>query len=1063
MSPLIRRSARASVLGLGLLGLAAAPQRLHGQYFGQNQVQYQTFDFRVLRTPHFDVYYYPEEEAASRDAARMAERWYARFSRLLDYEFEKKQPLILYASHPHAEQTTVVQGGLGEGTEGVTEVFKQRIVIPHQSSYQETDHVVGHELVHAFQYDISGLGRAGGGIEQAAARFNVPLWFVEGMAEYLSIGPVDPNTSMWLRDAALTGDLPSIEQITRDPRYFPYRWGQAFWSYVGGRWGDAAIGQILKQTGQGVPYPEAFQRILNTSLDNISEDWHTSIRRTYLPLLTTEKEARDIAAPLVTQKRKGGLYNLAPALSPDGSKVVFLSSLSNFDVQLYLADAHTGQVIRTLVKGTSFDPHYSSLNFISSSGTWAPDGQRFALSARRGASDVIVTVDTRNGKKLREYELREVSEITGPNWSPDGRTIVFSGKKGGVTDLYTLDVATGASRQLTNDAYADLQPEYSPDGRTIAFVTDRGPGTDLAALRYGGYRIALMDTGSGAVTMAPGMAGPKNINPTWTRDGRGLYFVSNRTGIPNLYRVELAGGQVFQLTDLFSGVAGITDLSPVISSARQEDRVLFTSYEKNSYNLYAITDAQRLAGRPAPAAATYASWETSPPLPAVLPPAPRPREPAFNRVLAMIHDQDVGLPTEQQASAWTVERYRPRLGLDYLGQPQLGVSTGAGIYGQGGLYGGISGIFSDILGRHTLYGTVQAQGSLDEIGFSTVYINQRQRWNYGVVAERIPYIAGVGYDQVVNDQGEFLDQQLIYRIFDSRLGGILQYPFSRVQRVEFSAGLRHISQDAKIQEYVYATQPDGSGGVQVVGSPYDYREEKQHFPSYNLAEASAALIYDSSLQGYTSPFAGQRYHLEVAPTVGTGQFVEVTADYRKYFFLRPMTFAVRGLHFGRYGRDQRLFGDQFLGYSFFMRGYDYNDVVKSCQNELGSGQRTGSECAVFTSLFGSRLGVANAELRVPLLSRLIGQAGLSPLEGVAFFDSGVAWGESSDLTNHNISTSPVFRRGVQADPTERGILTSAGVGARLNVFGYVVVEADFVNAFERDRGWHWQFSFQPGF
>jgi Tol biopolymer transport system component len=1061
MSAFIRRSARLAVLGSGLLGLAAAPAPLLGQYFGRNQVQYQTFDFRVLKTPHFDVYYYPEEEAASRDAGRMAERWYARLSRVLDYEFEHKQPLILYASHPHAEQTTIVQGGLGEGTEGVTEVFKQRIVIPHQSSYQETDHVIGHELVHAFQYDISGLGRAGGGLEQAAARFNVPLWFVEGMAEYLSIGPVDPNTAMWLRDAALTGDVPTVEQMTRDQRYFPYRWGQAFWAYVGGRWGDAAIGQILKQTGQGVPYPEAFQRILNAPLDEISLDWQTSIRRTYLPLLTTEKEAREIATPLITQKRKGGVYNLAPSLSPDGTRMAFLSSLSNFDVQLYLADAQTGQVIRTLVKGTAFDPHYSSLNFISSSGTWAPDGARFAFSARRESSDVIVVIDTRTGKKEREYRLRGVSELTNPAWSPDGRTVVVSGKKGGITDLYAIDMTTGASRQLTSDAYAEMEPEFSPDGRTLAFVTDRGPGTDLAALRYGGYRVALMDMATGQIRMAPGMAGPKNINPVWTQDGRALYFVSNRTGIPNIYRVELASGTVTQVTDLFSGVSGITDLSPVISTSRSGGRLLLTAYEKRGYNIYSITDPVRLAGKPVAANGQLASWENGAPLPAVLPPAPRPTEPAFNRVLALNHNPDINLPTPEQAMAWTTSGYRPRLGLDYLGQPQLGVSTGAGLYGRGGLYGGISGIFSDILGRHTVYGTVQAQGSLDEIGFSTVYINQRQRWNYGIAAERIPYIAGVGYTQQTNDNNEFLDQQRIFRFFDTRLGGIAQYPFSQVQRLEFSGGLRRISQDQRIQEYVYDIV-DQNGQQALVG-PVDFRERKEKGKAYNLVESSVALIYDSSLSGYTSPFAGQRYHLEIAPTYGTGKFVEATADYRKYFFLRPVTLAFRGLHFGRYGPDQRLFGDQFLGYSFFMRGYDYNNVSDACSSELQKGNNNGPECNLLNQLFGTRIGVGNAEIRVPLLSRLIGTAGLSPLEGIAFFDAGVAWGQTTGPSGEQVNTSPVFRRGIQSNIADRGILTSGGVGARLNVFGYVVVEADYVNAFERTRGWHWQFSFQPGF
>jgi hypothetical protein len=223
-----------------LAGVAAAPAPAAAQYFGQNKVQYRTFDFRILQTQHFDVYFYPEEATATRDAARMAERWYSRLSRILDHQFDARQPLILYASHPHFQQTATLSGSISEGTGGFTEVFKQRVVLPFAYSYEETDHVLGHELVHAFQYDISGLGRAGGGLEAAARRYQVPLWFTEGMAEYLSVGPVDPHTSMWVRDAALQGSIPSIEQMTNDPRVFPYRWGQALWAYIGGRWGDAS-------------------------------------------------------------------------------------------------------------------------------------------------------------------------------------------------------------------------------------------------------------------------------------------------------------------------------------------------------------------------------------------------------------------------------------------------------------------------------------------------------------------------------------------------------------------------------------------------------------------------------------------------------------------------------------------------------------------------------------------------------------------------------------------------------------------------------------------------------
>jgi hypothetical protein len=123
----LRRAAEAL---LAFLLLVFTVQGASAQYFGRNKVQYRSFDFRVMKTPHFDVYFYPEEEAATRDAARMAERWYARLSRVLDHEFTQRQPLVLYASHPDFQQTTTLSGEISEGTGGEKEALNQIVIIP---------------------------------------------------------------------------------------------------------------------------------------------------------------------------------------------------------------------------------------------------------------------------------------------------------------------------------------------------------------------------------------------------------------------------------------------------------------------------------------------------------------------------------------------------------------------------------------------------------------------------------------------------------------------------------------------------------------------------------------------------------------------------------------------------------------------------------------------------------------------------------------------------------------------------------------------------------------------
>ena len=191
-------SGRSALAAAALVLVAGLDSSVSAQYFGQNKVQYKKLDFKVLKTQHFDIYFYPSEREGIDIAARLSERWLARLERVFEHQLRGRQPLVLYASHTDFEQNIIIQGELGEGTGGVTEPLRRRIVLPFGGPLSDTDHVIGHELVHAFQFDITTNPNAPPG-QNGAER--LPLWFIEGMAEYLSLGPVDPNTAMWLRDA----------------------------------------------------------------------------------------------------------------------------------------------------------------------------------------------------------------------------------------------------------------------------------------------------------------------------------------------------------------------------------------------------------------------------------------------------------------------------------------------------------------------------------------------------------------------------------------------------------------------------------------------------------------------------------------------------------------------------------------------------------------------------------------------------------------------------------------------------------------------------------------------
>ena len=1020
MSPRLSNPARAgAVLALALGGLAFGPTVGRAQYFGRNKVQYETFHFQVLRTDHFDVYFYPEEEPAAQQAARIAERWYAREAQLFDHELSGRQPLILYASPAAFQQTNAIPGDLGEGTGGVTEAIKRRIVLPLGSSLAETNHVIGHELCHAFQYDITGSGRGG----QMPVATQMPLWFIEGMAEYVSLGPLDPHTAMWMRDAALNAKLPKWRQLD-DPRFFPYRYGQALWAYIAGRWGDEAVARLLRSATKSADIDQAFLRETGLSGNQLDSAWQADLRSTYQPLQAQTDAPSHYGERLIAGKDQASGLNVGPVVSPDGSRIVFYSARDLFSIEMFMADARTGQVLRRVTK-TAVDPHFQSLEFINSAGSFDGTGDRFVFSAQSHGRPVLDLLDVESGRVAREIAFPNLGEILHPSWSPDGRYVAFAALSGGLTDLYLYDLQTDSLRQLTNDAYADLEPAWSPDGRTLAFVTDRF-STNLRTLAPGNYRLALLDPFTDSITPLPSFPDGKNIDPQWSPDGTSIYFLSDRTGITNIYKLDLASGRQSQVTNLLTGVTGITSLSPALSVAHTSGRVVYSVYEKGNYAVYAADSATALAGGPLVSAAS--------PTPAMLPPQARPH----SELLTLLADSTIG---EKYASTTTVSTYRPRLGLDYVSQPNLAV--GADRFGTY-VGGGVTLYWSDMLGDRNLATMLQVEGNFKNLAGLVAYQNTQHRLNWAVAAQQIPYIqGGYLYGQLGGDS--VYQQLLVLREINRELDFLVAYPFNEVQRLEFSAGVRNIAFDAQSDSLVFSSL---TGNV--------YSENVTNWPtcsstvtancvpgSVTMATAGAALVYDNSFFGATSPILGQRYRIEADPTVGGLTFLTVLADYRRYFMpARPFTIAARVLHYGRYGSDaenSQLMYPLYMGYQGLVRGYDYNSLDPS-------------EGAVYDALTGTRLLVGNLELRFPLLGVLglgHGYYGAFPIEAAVFGDGGVAWHQGQ---------SPAFLGG------SRKAVSSAGGALRVNVFGFAVFEVDYVRPFDRPgKGWMWQFGLTPGF
>ena len=1049
-----------------IAGAALASRASAQEYFGQNQVQYKDFDWQVIETEHFLIHYYPSEREAAMEGARMAERDYARLSRILGHEFREKKPILFFASRADFGQNNVT-GDLGEGTGGVTEPLRHRMLMPFTGDFRGLEHVLTHEMTHEFQFDIFARGRAGGGIAQLS-QVNPPLWFMEGMAEYLSLGPDYPRSSTVMRDAAINGDLPTIVKMNEQPdRYDPYRFGQPLWSYIASRFGDDVIGAIMADV-PSMGIERAFKRETGESLEDLGDEWKEAMQIKYLPQVAQLERPRHFSQPLLSQKRTGGQVFLAPALSPDGKYIAFLSNGSFLKgqvfIDLWLGDAKTGKRISRLVKST-FDPNYQEIGILYSQSSFSPDGKLLAFSALGGGQEVLYLLDVKRRKRIAKIEL-PLDGIVGPSWSPDGKHIVFSGNKGGITDLYTIDADGKNLTQLTHDEYADMQPQWSPDGTMIAFATDQAPGADLKNLKFPHWQIAIYHIDGGTVELIPGQDG-LNINPTWAPDSKSIAFVSDRTGGQNIFLYDLGQKQHYQLTNVVGGVISLTEFSPVITWSHATDKMAFTYLENGDYTVWTIDNPRLLKRQPYNASAVptvaqredtvaarrlarfdsttadslsysfYRSGTTFRQSNALVDSGPH-TETKIS-VASILDSGAVQLPDTNQFKQY---KYHIRFSPDFVARPTVGYSRDN--FGNG-VFGGTAISLSDMVGNNHLAFALSINGRLADAQGLAAYTNLSHRLQYAVGYQQSPYYFGEGSQFFDNGNGTFTEQDVIARYLDREAFAIGIYPLNRFSRFELGLTLADLERSFLVFSQV----------VDPFGNPLtDAQQDEVNGSSKIYVQPSLSYVSDNTLFGYTGPIYGRRYRFGVTPAIGQFQWIGLLADYRRYdaILFSYLTIATRLTANLSYGRDADSL-QKYIGYSDMIRGYDdqsFQITNGNCPADVQNAQRC-------NRLLGSKVAFGNIELRFPLVrGGLAGVIPLPPIEGAFFYDAGTTWFNGQKVK---------FKRDSEDNPANvRSLLTSYGFGLRVNLFNYVILRWDY--AIPQDspgRHGFWQFSLYPTF
>lgn len=1010
--------------------------------FGQNKVQYKKYNWFFIQSKHFDIYFAEGGEKIAEFTAHAAEDAIEKLQNDVNYRINNRIALIVYNSHNDFVETNVTDEYLSQGIGGFTEPFKNRVVFPFEGDYEKFRHVIHHELVHALMQDMY----YGGTVQNIISRgitLQLPHWFMEGSAEYLSQG-WETNTDMFIRNAIISEVLPDINRLTG---YLGYRGGQSVFKYLADTYGSQKIAELMNKIQATGSLESALKASIGISLEELNERWKKSLKKEYWPDIAVKEDPDEFAKRLTDNQKDGGFYNSSPAISPQGDKIAFISDRDIY-LDVYILEVSTGKILKRVVEsGRATD--FEELNLLHPSLTWAPDNKRIALSVKSGGYDKIRIVDTETGKSNElPFQLPGIESV---NWSRDGNKIAFDGYNSTQSDIYVYDLTTGELTNITNDIFTDSDPVWSPDGSKIIFSSDRldylsksqiNNDFEMYKHNYKQMDLYIIDIESRKMERLTDWSLSNEKFAAFSSDGKEILFVSDRNGIDNIYRLKLPVNSNTDNNPVNKPVPITNSWSQLsqISVSADGKKLAFTALYKTGYNIFLInnpfelkleTDSLQvtkymasLMKKDSETSRLFADDTEQPGTTKNLEIAQKDSTEEKSRKIFVgqyVSKDDAKTDTLKTTTKRLVfggrdievdstnivkreELFTQKLDSDgnYLVNrykinftPDL-IYANAGYSSLYGLLGTTVLSFSDMLGNHRLIGLTSLQIDIKNSDYGLAYYYLENRLDLGFEAF---HTARFLY------RTSFFGSEL-YRYRNFGFVSSASYPLNRFYRFDGSLSLMHVTSENLDNIFV----------------PTD---------KITFLVPAFSFVHDNVMWGYTSPIEGTRYNLTLFGNPGffnkRQSFASLVFDYRTYLrFWFDNSFVARfsgGISGG--ASPQRF----FLGGtdSWINRSFATQDIpIESASDFAFLTPALPLRGYDYAEQLGSKYSLLNFELRMPLIRYLV--TGPLPILfqnilGVAFIDAGSAWYDNKKLQ--------LFSKNEFGDTVTKDLLIGTGVGLRL--------------------------------
>lgn len=728
-----RRATRLAVL---CTCLVLVPVMALAQYpYGKNKVVYDNQKWKVLKTQSVEIYYYPSEENLLAFAAPIVEETFQELSGIMDLELDHPLTLVFYSSQYQFQQTNIISSLISDYTAGFTDLAKGRVAIPFSGSLWEFRHVIRHEMAHAFMLEkLDAVLDAHGKLGNTYP----PLWFIEGLAEYLADPDGDAQARMYIRDALVEDRLPDLENIWRiEGSFLMYKEGQAVVRYIAENFGEAGVLQILENSWMSDNFSYVLKLTINMDLKELDEAFARALKRRYYPSVLYGRFTPDIGEQIT----RPGTFHIHPvAASTAGGDVIYAIGAEDGVISIikFEKDA-SGALKRKVVVGGSTSTRFESIPAFRSKMEVRDDTLMFV--SKRHDKDAIYLWSIEKKRPVDMFTFPGLSVISSPTLSPEGKRVVFSAiDRTGKPDLFLYHMDADSLERLTDDSFAEQDPDFHPRDEVILFSSDRCQG--MGAESHGIYRMDLRTREIMALTCGEAV----DACPDWSSDGGSFLFSSDRDGTYDIYLYEVTTRAISRQTSVLGGVT-------LPSFLPDNTGFVASGYYKGEYHLFEFP-IKKERGRPE---TVVASADTANALGAT-----------WRKRFA-------------ENMSYTTEDYKQKLSIDFAGAG-VAIDPNFGTIGNGGQL-----VLTDILGNHQYYiffanSSEGVDDFFQHLNFGIEYVNLSRRLHYSLGAYHLT---------------SYVSDPLVGYRMEKRVGveAGLSYPFSRFARVDGSLVARFIERE----------------------------------------------------------------------------------------------------------------------------------------------------------------------------------------------------------------------------------------------------------------------------